>query len=72
MKFPGSIKVRIEVPGQPHWFATSLLHKATPEDTVAYLNRVAQPQQGAAATYTLATQAEYDAYFAALRAAATA
>ena len=60
-RFPGSIKVRIEVPNQTPWYATSVLHKATPEKTVAYLNRRAQ-QQGIGASYFLATQAEYDAY----------
>jgi hypothetical protein len=61
MKFPGSIKVRIEVPGQSAWYATSLQHKSTPERTVVYLNQLAL-RQGTGATYALATQAEYDTY----------
>lgn len=68
MKFPGSIKVRIEVPGQAPWFATSLLHKATPEKTVEHLNKLAK-QQGTGAVYALASQQDYDAYKAAQRAA---
>ena len=60
-KFPGSIKVRIEVPGQPAWFATSLKHKDTPEATVVHLNKLAK-RQGTGATYATASQAEYDAY----------
>lgn len=66
MKFPGSIKVQIQVPGQRPWFATSIMHKATPEKTVVYLNRLAR-LQGTGATYTLATQDQYDAHRAALR-----
>lgn len=61
MKFPGSIKVRVEVPGLPISFATSLKVKDTPEKTVEWLNKESQ-RQGIGAVYTLATQEEYDAY----------
>ena len=67
-KFPGSIKVRVEVQGQPSWVTTGVMHKDTPEKTVEFLNKRAK-QQGIKATYTLATQAEYDAYRAEIRAA---
>ena len=67
MKFPGSIKVRIEVPGQGPWFATSVQHRVTPEKTVEFLNKLAK-KQGTGASYTLATQAQYDEYKAVQRA----
>jgi hypothetical protein len=61
-KYPGSIKVRISYPGtsMPDWIVTSLKVKSTPERTVEYLNHLAK-KKGIHATYTLATQAEYDA-----------
>lgn len=64
--FPGSIKVRIVNPNMPAWYATSVMAKATPEKTVQHLNKLAQ-KRGIAATYSLATQEEYDAYKAAQR-----
>jgi hypothetical protein len=66
MNFPDSIKVRIEVPGRPAWFATSPKHKATPEETVVHLNELAK-LQGTEVTYTLASQKEYAAYMAPTR-----
>ena len=66
MNFPGSIKVRIEVPNQPAWFATSLMYKTTPEKTVEFLNEAAVKQR-TGAVYTLATREQYDAYKAAVR-----
>lgn len=59
-KFPGSIKVKI-TDETGSWYATALLRKPTPEETVEYLNKVAA-SFGVKATYTLATQEEYDNY----------
>ena len=61
MTFPGTIKVRITHPLGGTWFATSLLHKSTPEKTVAFLNK-RSAATGLLATYALASQQEYDAY----------
>ena len=59
--FPGSIKVHVKVQGLPDAVQTSLLHKKTPEATVAFLNKTAQ-RKGLPATYSLATEEEYWAY----------
>jgi hypothetical protein len=68
-KFPGSIKVKITHPELPDWYATSLKLAATPEKTVAMLNKM-PIKQGSPATYTLATDAEYWAYRDSLKKAA--
>lgn len=55
------IRVRISSPGLADWFVTSPQVKATPADTVNYLNKVARRRR-VPATYALATEAEYQAY----------
>ena len=69
MKFPGSIKVHVKVVGLPDAVQTSLLHKKTPEATVAHLNKVAK-DRGLQATYSLATEQEYWAYRESIKVAA--
>jgi uracil phosphoribosyltransferase len=61
MKFPGSFKVRVTIPGQEPYCATSLLHKATPEKTIAFLHVVAA-RKGIDATYEAISDDEYWAY----------
>lgn len=61
MKFPGSPRVRITDPAGVFWFATSLLHRPTPEGTIKFLNNQAR-LRGVRAEYALATEEEYQAY----------
>jgi hypothetical protein len=68
-KFPGTIKVKIQHPELPDWYATSLKLAATPEKTVEMLNKMAI-KQGTQATYTLATEDQYWAYRDSLKKAA--
>jgi hypothetical protein len=68
-KFPGTIKVRVKVPGQPDMISTSLMHRSTPEKTVAFLNKTAVTLN-LGSTYSLATEAEYWEYRNALKAEA--
>lgn len=60
-KFPGSIRVKVQVKGLPDAIQTCLKHKATPELTIDFLNRTAR-RQGLSTVYTLATEEEYQAY----------
>jgi hypothetical protein len=68
MKFPGSIKVKCETAGLPVSYFTAVMVKATPEKTVAHLNKLAVASK-LHTTYTLATDEQYWAYRDELRAA---
>jgi hypothetical protein len=68
-KFPGTIKVRVKHPELPDSISTSLMRGGSPEKTIATLNKRAAELR-LEASYSLATEAEYWAYRAALKAAA--
>lgn len=61
MKFPGTIRVHVAHPQLPDSVSSCVMHRATPELTVKYLNALSV-KRGVGATYRLATEEEYWAY----------
>jgi hypothetical protein len=60
-KFPGTIRVKMINPELGVWYASSPLHKTTPELTIKYLNKLAKGK-GIETVYELATEEEYWGY----------
>lgn len=60
-KFPGTIRVHVTHPQLPDSVSSCVMQRATPELTVAYLNKMSM-KRGVGATYRLATEEEYWAY----------
>ena len=61
IKFFGTIRVHVKCPGLPDAVLSSGMYKDTPEKTVDYLNKRAK-ERNSDCTYSLATEAEYQAY----------